>query len=246
MSPVDNPAYLRDPEHVRAQYASETNLAARASLYSETTGPFAGDVALAALEEVGPSTVLEVGCGTGWFAARVRDELGAAVVAVDQSERMVELARGRGLDARVADAQALPFSDRSFDAVAAHWMLYHVHDLDRGLREIAPVLRPGGRLVAATNGADHLLELWELVGGTATRTGRELSFGAENGEDTLRRHFARVERRNAGGTVRISDPQAVVRYLRSAPEISHLAENVPESFEAFDARRANVVFVADA
>jgi SAM-dependent methyltransferase len=246
VSRPDTAAYLRDPEHVRDQYATEANLAARAALYAETTGPFAGDLALEALAEIAPVRVLEVGCGTGWFAARVRDELGAEVVAVDQSERMAELARGRRLDARVADAQALPFSDRSFDGVAANWMLYHVPDLDLGLAEIARVLRPGGRLVAATNGADHLLELWELVGGTDVRVGRELTFAAENGEEALRRHFASVERRDAYGTVRIADPDAVRRYFASAAVFRDLVESVPESFEPFEARRANVVFVAEA
>jgi SAM-dependent methyltransferase len=245
VSTLDDPAYLRDPAHVRAQYASEANLAARSSLYAETTGPFAGDLALAALAEVRPAAVLELGCGTGWFAARVGDELGADVVAVDQSERMIELARERGLDARVADVQELPFPDGSFDCVAANWMLYHVPDLDLGLREIVRVLRRPGRLVAVTNGADHLLELWELVDGTAVRSGRELSFAAENGEEILRRHFGRVEMRDAYGTVRISDGEAVVRYLGSADELRHLTGNVPASFEPFDARRANAVFVAD-
>ena len=243
---LDDPAYLRNPAHVRAQYASERNLAARSSLYADTTGLFAGDVALAALAEVEPGSVLEVGCGTGWFAARVHDELGAEVVAVDQSERMVELARERGLEARVADVQALPFGDGSFDAVAANWMLYHVPDLDLGLREIARVLRPGGRLVAITNRDDHLQELWELVGAGEERLARDVGFVAENGHEILDRHFARVELRDAGGTVRIADRDAVARYLGSSEVWSHLVERVPASFEPFVARRSNVVFVADA
>jgi SAM-dependent methyltransferase len=237
--------YMRDPEYVRRQYESETGLANRASLYVETTGPFAGDVALAALAEVSPRRVLEVGCGTGWFAERVRDELGAAVVAVDQSERMVELARERGLDAHVADAQQLPFADGEFDGAAANWMLYHVPDLDRGLAEIARVLRPGGRLVAVTNGRDHLLELWQLVGAAEQRLMRDLAFDAEHGEERLRRHFARVEKRDASGTVRIDDREAVVRYLRSMAAWSHFADRVPPRLEPFDARRSNVVFVAE-
>ena len=62
---------------------------------------------------------------------------------VDVSPRMVELARARGVDARVGDVQELPFDDGSFDCAVAAWMLFHVPDLDRGLAELARVLRPG-------------------------------------------------------------------------------------------------------
>lgn len=238
------PDYGRDPQYVREQYATETNLADRASLYTETTGPFAGDVAFEAVAEAAPSCVLDVGCGTGWFAARVQRELGVDVVAIDQSERMVELARAEGVDARVGDLEQLAFDNASFDLVSAIWMLYHVPDLDRGLAEIARVLRPGGRLVAITNGRDHLLELWELVGAQDLRTGREFSFGADNGEEALRRHFAHVEMRDASGTVKISDRDAVVRYVSSTSAWQEFADRVPHELEPFGARRHNVVFIA--
>ena len=71
----------------------------------------------------------------------------------------MELTAARGVEARVADVQDLPFADDSFDVVAAMWMLYHVPDLDRGLAEVRRVLRPGGRLVAVTNGDGHTAEL---------------------------------------------------------------------------------------
>jgi SAM-dependent methyltransferase len=243
VTPTD-PAYMRDPRHLREQYASETNLAARASLYEETTGPFAGDVAIAAVAEVSPQRFLEVGCGTGWFAARVQRELGAEVVAIDQSERMVELARAEGVDARVGDVQDLQFADGAFDCVAANWMLYHVPDVDLGVSEIARVLRPGGRLVAITNGKDHLFELWQLVGAATDRIWRDVAFAAETGADVLGRHFARVESRDAGGTVTVRDREAVVRYL-SSTAWRHLVAAVPEHVEPFVARRSNVVFIAD-
>ena len=91
-------------------------------------------------------------------------ELGCEVVAIDQSTRMVELARKRGVDARVGDVQELEFGDAAFDAVVAAWMLYHVPDLHLGLAECARVLRPGGALVAVTNAATDFAELWALVG----------------------------------------------------------------------------------
>jgi len=96
---------------VRRQYASASGLAARASLYANTTGSFAGDVAFEAVAERRPRRFLDVGCGRGWFGARVRDELGADVSAVDQSSRMVELAREAGLDSREPDVRDLPFDD---------------------------------------------------------------------------------------------------------------------------------------
>src|SRR5207244_7586759 len=109
-----------------------------------------------------PERVLEVGGGEGELAERIR-ELGVDVVGVDQSDRMVELQRSKGIDARVGDVQALPFADGEFDVGLAAWMLYHVPDLDRGLAELARVLKPGGRLVAVTNAEEHLQELWELA-----------------------------------------------------------------------------------
>lgn len=233
---------IDDPAYVERQYASERNLAARKALYDEVAGPDARDVAFAAVLEAAPGEVLEVGCGEGELAARMAVELGANVVAIDRSARMVELARARGVDAQVADVQALPFADDSFDVAVAAWVLFHVPDVDRGLSELARVLRDGGRLVAVTNYADHVSEMFELAGALEQRF--ELPFGAENGERQLRRHFARVERCDVEGTVTIRDAEAIRGYLRSAERLAPYADRVPELAEPLVARRRQAIFVA--
>jgi SAM-dependent methyltransferase len=201
-------------------------------------------VVLDAIAEVAPTRVLEVGCGLGELAARIASELGAQVVAVDLSPRMVELARGRGVDAQQGDVQRLPFVDGDFDCSTANWMLYHVPDLDRGLRELARTLRPHGRLVAAANGLRHLEELWSLVG--RDRAAEPFRFCAETGEDLLRRHFGRVERRDIESRVTFPDAAAVRGYVSSSVAHKHLAARVPELVGPLVATRYNSVFVADA
>jgi SAM-dependent methyltransferase len=231
---------IDDPLAVREQYATEAGLTARKSIYTDVTGPDARELVFQAVAETRPQSVLEVGCGEGELAERVAHELAADVVAIDQSERMVELSRARGVDARVGDIQELPFVGASFDVVVAAWMLYHVSDLDRGISELARVLQPGGRLVAATNASDHLREMLDLAGVDEW----EFSFRAENGAELLGRHFASVEKRNASGTVRLHHADQIRAYLGSSIRLKAWADRVPELDEPLVVRRRPVVFVA--
>jgi len=233
---------LDDPELVQREYASEAGLRARWSVYEGGAGPNPWELAFEAVAAFEPARVLEVGCGWGEFAARVARDVTGDVVAVDISPRMVELARERGVDARVADVQDLPFDDASFDCVAANWMLYHVPNLDRGLAEIARVLRPNGRFVAATNGLQHLGEMWALVG--RDRTEEPMRFFAETGERALRPYFADIERIDATRRLTFRDVAAVRERIGSSIAHRHLAERVPEFEGPLETTAVQVVFVA--
>jgi SAM-dependent methyltransferase len=232
---------IDDPELVRAEYASESGLVARASVYQGLAGPDARDVAFQAVAETSPVRVLEVGCGWGELAARIRDEVTTEVVAVDISPRMVELARERGIDAREGDVCALPFAGSSFDCVVANWMLYHAPDIDLAVFELARVLRPGGRLVAATNSTRHLEELWSLVGRDKAMEARH--FFSEDGAARLASHFVSVERRDITSSIEF-DADAVRGYVGSSIAHKHLVDNVPDLDEPLVATRLCTVFVA--
>ena len=233
---------LNDPELVRRQYASEDGLAVRRDFQRRfREGPDAFDTASSAVAESQPRRVLEVGCGMGNFAERLVRETSAEVVATDLSPRMVEVARERGLDARVADVQELPFDEGEFDCVVANAMLYHVEDVDRALSELARVLEPGGKLVAVTIGEAHMAEVWRLVGYQKP----ERPFSRENGAEQLARHFRSVEREDVDALLVFPDAAAVHEYVDSTIFSAEVPRPLPAFDGPFRAGAYATVFVAE-
>jgi SAM-dependent methyltransferase len=103
----------------------------------------------ASLEQLlghGTGRCLDVGCGTG-AAAPILAELGWSVTGVDVSSDQLRIARARGVDAVLAPAEQLPFSDASFDAAVSLWTHTDVGDFRAMLREIARVVRSGSPFV---------------------------------------------------------------------------------------------------
>jgi SAM-dependent methyltransferase len=236
-------ARLDNPVLVQWEYASEERLRTRNAIYRELTdGPNAEDEAFRAVVEASPRRVLDAGCGTGDIGVRIAAEPGVEVVAVDTSPRMVQIARERGLRASVADVQQLPFEDGEFDCVLAAWVIYHVQDRAAAIRELARVLRPGGRLVAVTLAAENLAAVWELIGAPWER---EITFDRENGAAQLEPWFDRVERRDVDSVVTFPDPAAVRRFVAAQMTRAHLAGNVPEFEGPFRADAHHTVFVAE-
>lgn len=92
--------------------------------------------------------ILDVGCGTGAILKRLGNP--DKNVGIDLAPEAISFCRQRGLtNVRQGDICALPFADTSFDAVICSSVLYHqwVGDLERAVREMHRVLRPGGVLL---------------------------------------------------------------------------------------------------
>jgi ubiquinone biosynthesis O-methyltransferase len=107
---------------------------------------------LALLGDVGGCTVLDIGCGDGEFAVELAKR-GAIVTAIDASGAMITAANDRArrdnanVTFEVGMAEHLPFPAEQFDVVTAIAVLCFIDDASPVFREIARVLRPGGRLV---------------------------------------------------------------------------------------------------
>lgn len=90
--------------------------------------------------------VLDLAAGTAVSTVELAKS-GAWVVACDFSQGMLAAGKDRDVPKVVGDATYLPFADNTFDAVTISYGLRNVHDFEAGLREMARVTKPGGRLL---------------------------------------------------------------------------------------------------
>lgn len=111
--------------------------------------------AMRELERGAKDRVLDVACGTGDFSIEALRHGVRQVVGVDISENMLavarEKARDKGLEEQLeflyGDSEQLTSPDENFDAVTVAFGVRNFEHLERGLREMCRVLRPGGRVV---------------------------------------------------------------------------------------------------
>ena len=216
----DDPSYL-----LNQQYRTATNLKARIALHERFgTNPFAWQRWVFDQLALGDTAnVLELGCGPGTFWRENLDRIPAKwdVVLSDFSAGMVETSQAAlsilpNFHFQQFDAQAIPFPDASFDAVIANHMIYHIPDKPKALAEIRRVLRPGGKLYAATNGSAHLQELHDLSEKVDFEPVRFApSFTLENGVAQLQPFFANITLQTYKNELAVTEVEPVVDYLAS-------------------------------
>jgi ubiquinone/menaquinone biosynthesis C-methylase UbiE len=167
MSKIADQTYLKDK-----QYKCPGNLEARINLHRRfrvNTYPWQRWV-FDQIELTERMRVLELGCGTAELWRRNQDRIPSNLFPIlgDLSIGMVSkahknISRDGNFRFLCLDAQKIPLETAGFDVVIANHMLYHVPDIRGALSEIWNILKPGGRLYAATNGIGHMIELHKLI-----------------------------------------------------------------------------------
>jgi len=125
--------------------------------------PALGDAVLGLLAPQPGELILDLGCGDGVLTERIA-AAGARVIGLDSAPEMVEAARARGIDAFVADAEAMDVErfgrfDAVFSNAALHWML----DADAVASGVFKALREGGRFVGEMGGEGNLATLRQAL-----------------------------------------------------------------------------------
>ena len=214
-----------DAEAVRTQYSTSNGLNTRIAfhdMYSTNKYGY-GNWILSNYEISEGAKVLELGCGTAnmWVG---HDDLIAKcelLTLTDMSEGMLSTAREnigerKNVAYALADIQDIPFEDDSFDAVIANSMLYHVPNIECGIREVRRVLRNEGVFYCATYGENNFTDVladWFELDGESFRPNH--NFTMQNGGQKLKEAFTNVEANFYEDSLHITNIDDLTDYLRS-------------------------------
>ena len=186
--------------------------------------------------------VLDVGCGPGEYLRRL--PAGVRAVGVDLSVGMAREAAAYA-SAAVADVVELPLRTATFDRVLAPHMLYHAEDIPAACAELRRVLRPGGVLLAVTNGGDHLDGFARVIAegmGVEDWMRSFRRFSLDDAAELLGAAFDDVRVEHFEGELVVDEVDPVVAYVASAR--SNLEPQLPSGLTWEEALRRVQAVVA--
>lgn len=203
-----------------AKYEVERNYGIQKQTFEEWVLP--------QLALVGTEKVLDVGCGQGRFLlpiARLCKDKGGHVIGCDIAEGVMYSARVTSEQERLpadfvlTDAVELPFLANYFDLVMANHMLYHVSDIQKTLKGVYRVLKPGGQFLATTNSDNSMAELGDIHLQTMRMLSipypaerEKSSFSIENAVGQLESVFDGVIFLTIDTGFRVTEPTPVLSY----------------------------------
>lgn len=176
------------------------------------------------------AAIFEIGCGPGtlWLDNQGRIPPGWQVTLSDFSSGMVREARRNLAGAHTifrfetSDGMAIPFPEKTFDAVIANHMIYHFIDRKKGLEEMSRVLKPKGHFYATTIGEDHLKELSHIMAGFKPTSSHYYSpalnptgFTLQNGTPQLAPWFDKIEIHHYPDALVVTEAAPLVAYIVS-------------------------------
>jgi SAM-dependent methyltransferase len=146
-----------------------------------------------------------------------------------------------------ADVMALPFASKSLDVVLAPHMLYEVSDVESALLEVRRVLKPGGALLAVTNGANHARSLRALIEesvrestpGWMMHDPASRQFSLENGASQLAAVFDSISCTRPSRSLRVvlKDANVVANFVASVGDRYESEIRVPWTTIVDEVRR---------
>lgn len=227
------------------QYRTDSNLAARQSLYIYQQPRLELQPLVLALADLdGNEIVADIGCGNGLYLAELeRQRHSGPMLGADISAGMLRAARTMAPRAALAagDAAALPLRDSAAEVTLAAHMLYHVPNPPDAVRELRRITRPGGRVLVVLNAADHLCEMRDIINAALSdagaHSGRRVRerLHLDQGADLLASVFTSVTRHDFTAELLIPGTAPVKDYVRSMAIIQALPD--PEALVTAVARR---------
>lgn len=215
-------------QKIKKQYMNSSNISARIMLHNEyshnTQGWFEWVYDQCEIKK--GEKILELGCGSGALWSRNVCRLPQVkIMLTDISSGMIkDVSKNLGADKhfkyQVMDAHYINADDEIYDVVIANHLLFYLEDLDKVLKEIKRVIKPGGRLICSTYGKEHMREINELVTDFDNRIVLSADnlydiFGKENGEKILRKKFTQIEWRQYEDYLTVDSADALVSYILS-------------------------------
>lgn len=228
-----------DPKAVRQQYTTDHHLRIRRQTHEQYTVPRIDfpQWVLSRIQWHDDERILDIGTGVGTYYQGVL-ERNTSYYGIDQSPGILKTHPAQSV-LSVAEAQALPFADQSFDLVMANHMLYHVPDIEQAILEARRVLKPEGIFFAATNSIQSMPEFHALFrrgmlllstpGNVYSQPPlpAQTNFALENGTRILSRYFYAVVRYDLPSTLVFPDIEPVMEYLESTRSVRE--PQLPES-----------------
>ena len=216
---------INDKDIVKKQYENTTNLNTRISIhdkYSVNKQGF-GNWIISNYQITDGMRILELGCGTGaiWTSKLNLIAKCEELVLTDFSEGMIKAAHNNigdfpNVAYKVVDIQEIPFETNSFDIVIANMMLYHVPDLEKGLSEVARVLRNGGKFYCATYGEHGIVPfITKLLKPYGAEDRVNKNFTLQNGKKILAQYFSSVEMLEYIDSLEVTNIDDMLDYIYS-------------------------------